>query len=60
MATFETRLSEKPRHLAPAEWAVRVYLAACYRLCRGALDRRRLAWWGQAWAATGPRWTSYH
>jgi hypothetical protein len=35
-------------------------LAACYRLCRRALDRRRLARWGQAWAATGPRWTSYH
>ena len=35
-------------------------LAACYWLCRRALDRRRLARWGQAWAATGPRWTSYH
>ena len=35
-------------------------LAACYGLCRRALDRRRLARWGQAWAATGPRWTSRH
>jgi hypothetical protein len=30
----------------------------CYWLCRMALDRHRLALWGQAWAATGPRWTS--
>ena len=29
----------------------------CYRLCRLALDRHRLARWGQAWTATGPRWT---
>ena len=35
-------------------------LAACYWLCRRALDRHRLARWGQAWAATGPRWTSRH
>jgi hypothetical protein len=33
-------------------------LICCYRLCRLALDRHRLASWGQAWAATGPRWTS--
>jgi hypothetical protein len=33
-------------------------LICCYRLCRLALDRRRLAGWSQAWAATGPRWTS--
>lgn len=31
-----------------------------YWLCRGALDRRRLASWESAWAATGPRWTSRH
>jgi len=35
-------------------------LALCYWLCRRALDRHRLARWGQAWAATGPRWTSRH
>jgi len=33
-------------------------LILCYRLCRLALDRHRLAKWGSAWAATGPRWTS--
>ncbi|MGH3153071.1 MAG: Rv1733c family protein [Streptosporangiaceae bacterium] len=33
-------------------------LMCCYRLCRLALDRHRLARWGQAWAATGPRWTT--
>jgi hypothetical protein len=34
-----------------------VLLFSCYRLCRLVLDRHRLARWGQAWAATGPRWT---
>lgn len=29
-----------------------------YKLCRLALDRRRLAAWESAWARTGPRWTS--
>jgi hypothetical protein len=33
-------------------------LLICYGLCRLALDRRRLAAWESAWAATGPRWTS--
>jgi hypothetical protein len=33
-------------------------LLICYGLCRVALDRRRLAAWESAWAATGPRWTS--
>jgi hypothetical protein len=33
-------------------------LMLCYRLCRLALDRHRLAGWGSAWAATGPPWTS--
>jgi hypothetical protein len=33
-------------------------LLICYGLCRVALDRRRLAAWETAWAATGPRWTS--
>ena len=28
-----------------------------YRLCRLALDRRRLAAWESAWASTGPRWS---
>jgi hypothetical protein len=32
-------------------------LFCCYRLCRRALDRRRLASWTSAWAVTGPRWT---
>ena len=35
-------------------------LTLCYWLGRLALDRHRLARWGQAWAATGPRWTSRH
>jgi hypothetical protein len=35
-------------------------LAFCYWLSRRALDRHRLARWEQAWAATGPRWTSRH
>ena|SRR5579862_4050822 len=35
-------------------------LTLCYWLCRRTLDRHRLARWGQAWAATGPRWTSRH
>jgi hypothetical protein len=35
-----------------------VVLILCYHLCRTLLDRRRLARWGSAWAATGPRWTS--
>jgi ribulose-5-phosphate 4-epimerase/fuculose-1-phosphate aldolase len=32
MDTLETRLSARPRNIDPAEWAVRVDLAACYRL----------------------------
>jgi len=32
MDTLETRLAARPRHLSPEEWAVRVDLAACYRL----------------------------
>ena len=32
MDTLETRLSSRPRNIDPAEWAVRVDLAACYRL----------------------------
>jgi hypothetical protein len=35
-----------------------VLLTCCYWPCRVALDRHRLARWGQAWAVTGPRWTS--
>jgi len=35
-----------------------VALGVCYRLCRMALDRHRLAGWESAWAAIGPRWTS--
>jgi hypothetical protein len=35
-------------------------LAFCYWLSRRTLDRHRLAQWEQAWAATGPRWTSRH
>lgn len=35
-------------------------LTFCYGLCRRTLDRHRLTRWGQAWAATGPRWTSRH
>jgi hypothetical protein len=37
-----------------------VVLGLCYRLCRTALDRHRLARWESAWAAIGPRWTSRH
>ena len=32
MDTLETRLAARPRHISPEEWAVRVDLAACYRL----------------------------
>src|SRR6478672_6355602 len=32
MDTIETRLETRPRHIGPEEWAVRVDLAACYRL----------------------------
>lgn len=32
MDTIETRLAAPPRHIDPDEWAVRVDLAACYRL----------------------------
>src|SRR5438132_1453970 len=32
MDALETRLSARPRHVSPEEWAVRVDLAACYRL----------------------------
>jgi ribulose-5-phosphate 4-epimerase/fuculose-1-phosphate aldolase len=32
MDTLETRLAAQPRHVSPEEWAVRVDLAACYRL----------------------------
>src|SRR5207302_1491861 len=32
MDALETRLSAGPRNIDPAEWAVRVDLAACYRL----------------------------
>lgn len=35
-----------------------VGLLICYGLCRLGLDKRRLAAWESAWAATGPRWTS--
>ena len=34
-----------------------VVLILCYKLCRLALDRHRLARWESAWAATGPQWT---
>lgn len=37
-----------------------VVLGICYRLCRTALDRHRLAMWESAWSAVGPRWTSHH
>jgi hypothetical protein len=37
---------------------VAALLTCCYVLCRIALDRHRLARWDQAWAVTGPRWTS--
>src|SRR5437763_470529 len=32
MDALETRLSARPAHISPEEWAVRVDLAACYRL----------------------------
>jgi len=32
MDALETRLSARPGHISPEEWAVRVDLAACYRL----------------------------
>ncbi|MGC2413214.1 MAG: class II aldolase/adducin family protein [Stellaceae bacterium] len=32
MDTLETRLAARPRHVSPEEWALRVDLAACYRL----------------------------
>jgi len=32
MDTIETRLSARPSHVSPEEWALRVDLAACYRL----------------------------
>jgi ribulose-5-phosphate 4-epimerase/fuculose-1-phosphate aldolase len=32
MDTIETRLSARPGHISPEEWALRVDLAACYRL----------------------------
>src|SRR6202162_5628994 len=32
MDTLETRLAARPRHVSPEEWAVRIDLAACYRL----------------------------
>jgi ribulose-5-phosphate 4-epimerase/fuculose-1-phosphate aldolase len=32
MDTLEARLAGRPRNIAPEEWAVRVDLAACYRL----------------------------
>jgi len=32
MDTLETRLAARPRHVSADEWAVRVDLAACYRL----------------------------
>jgi ribulose-5-phosphate 4-epimerase/fuculose-1-phosphate aldolase len=32
MDSIETRLSARPAHISPEEWAVRVDLAACYRL----------------------------
>ncbi len=37
--------------------AAAALLLCCYQLGRRALDRHRLASWGQAWAATGPQWT---
>ncbi len=46
--------------LVPLSWAggVGIVLIICYRLCRLALDRRRLAAWESDWALIGPRWTS--
>jgi ribulose-5-phosphate 4-epimerase/fuculose-1-phosphate aldolase len=32
MDTLETQLASRPAHIGPEEWAVRVDLAACYRL----------------------------
>jgi ribulose-5-phosphate 4-epimerase/fuculose-1-phosphate aldolase len=32
MDTLETRFAARPQHVAPEEWALRVDLAACYRL----------------------------
>ena len=32
MDTFDTRLAARPGHVSPEEWALRVDLAACYRL----------------------------
>ena len=32
MDTLEPKLSARPRNIDPEEWAVRVDLAACYRL----------------------------
>ena len=32
MDTLDVRVSERPRHISTEEWAVRVDLAACYRL----------------------------
>src|SRR5438552_10995923 len=32
MDTLETRRAARPHHISPEEWAVRVALAACYRL----------------------------
>src|SRR5712671_7936430 len=32
MDTLETQLAARPRQVSPEEWAVRVDLAACYRL----------------------------
>jgi hypothetical protein len=35
-----------------------IVLFLCYRLCRLALDRRRLAAWASEWSVAGPRWTT--
>src|ERR1019366_9393568 len=35
-----------------------IALLILYRLCRLALDRRRLATWESAWDRTGPSWTT--
>jgi len=43
-----------------AAGGVGALLVVCYWLCRRTLDRYRLVQWEQAWAATGPRWTSHH
>src|SRR5579864_5223834 len=34
MDALETRLAARPGHISPEEWAVRVDLAACYRLIK--------------------------